>query len=242
MKKYILLLTLIPALTLASITSDLRFGMKSNQVTELQAFLIEKGYISKDSKTGFFGYKTLTGVKRYQADSKLPSTGFVGRLTRYSINSSTTVNIIVPTSTVETVIATTTEPFILQNAQPVVAEATPKVYNIIIMEEETPTYTLGTPITVTKTNGDGDTYSYVNLPISFNPNIVTVGNTVVIEGTITNGTSTQSAGNEFAFAPTSPVNTVMNLGDVNGTFAFTFTLKNNKGTVLYTQDDSVVIQ
>jgi len=238
MKKYILLLAIIPTLSLASVTSDLRFGMKGEQVKQLQSFLVEKGYIASDSKTGYFGVKTLAGVKKYQKDNKLPSTGFVGRLTRLSINTVATTTTIVEVAKEPVVLVEPIAPVILQP----IAQATPKIYTILIMEEQTPTYTLGTPVRVYKTSPDVGDYSYVELPVSFNSDIVRVGNKVVIEGTITNGTSTQSAGNEFTFAQSSKPNQIMNLGDVHGSFAFTFTLTDSKGTVIYTKDDSVVIE
>jgi len=237
MKTFILFFAILPTFVFADVTSNLKFGMRNEQVLELQSFLIDNGYISKESKTGYFGAKTLIGVKKYQIAYKLPSTGYVGPMTRLAMNSS---KVIVATTTVttETPKVTTVE---IPKVEPV-AQATPKVYNIVIMEEVTPTYTLGTPTRVNKVNGDGDHYSYVELPISFNPEIVKVGNVVTIEGLISNDQGVQSAGNEFAFAPTSPVNQVMNLGDVYGTFDYTFTLKDNKGVVTYTQNNNIVIE
>ncbi len=70
MKTLLLITLLIPTLSFADITKDLKFGMRDSQIKELQQFLINKGYIPQGSKTGYFGAKTLQGVRRYQKDSK----------------------------------------------------------------------------------------------------------------------------------------------------------------------------
>jgi len=251
MKITILTLLLIPTLTFASITSNLKFGMANSQVLELQTFLVSKGYLQETAKTGYFGYKTLGAVKNYQSELELPSTGFVGPLTRKSIENSktvTTTKVIEATTTIDILatstkeMATTTEvkETILTNVEKPIAPVIVKSYNNV-MEETAPTYTIGTPVTINKVSGDGEAYSYVELPITFDRSIMNVGNKVTIEGTIVNDTNTQSAGNEFSFAPTSPTNQFMNLGNVHGTFGFTLTLTDNRGTVLYTNNDSVVI-
>ncbi len=77
-------------------SSDLTFGTRSSQVTELQNFLTEAGVYSGPI-TGFFGPLTLAAVKRYQAQQGLPQTGFVGPLTRGRINAfvqSTNANVL----------------------------------------------------------------------------------------------------------------------------------------------------
>lgn len=215
--------------------------MANNQVLELQSFLISKGYLQSTYKTGYFGNKTLTAVKTYQDDRELPVTGFVGLLTRTSMANDSITEVATSTK-IEVMaqesipVATTIEPIVQVNT---IAPIIVTEYNKA-MEEIT--YTLGTPTWINKVSGDGQEYSYVELPISFDPTIVKVGNVATVEGTITNGTSTQAAGNEFAFSPTSPINQVMNLGDVHGTFDYTFTLKDNKGVTLYTQNGTVNIE
>ncbi len=67
------------------LTSNLQFGMRNGDVTELQNFLTEAGVYSGPI-TGYFGPLTLAAVKRYQAQEGLPQTGFVGPLTRGRIN------------------------------------------------------------------------------------------------------------------------------------------------------------
>lgn len=245
MKKIIILSIILPIFTFAEITSNLKFGMKNTQVLELQSYLIDNGYLNKDSKTGYFGLKTLASVRKYQIAYKLPSTGYVGSMTRLAISKSKEIVQVEATSTV---IATTTsviEPVLsvlpVETPMQIVATPAPKVYNIIIMEETTPIYTIGTPQRVSR-NTNGVDYPYVELPISFDASIMSSGNVAIVEGTITNDKGTQSAGNEFAFVPTSPSEFKMDLGDVYGVFNYTFTLKNNRGQVIYTNTDSRTIE
>lgn len=235
MKTTILTLLLIPTLSFASIDTNLRLGMKGTEVTKLQTLLIEKGYDTQ--KTGYFGAKTLQAVKKYQKDNKLPSTGFVGLMTRGLMN---TVPVQIATTTVSQsipvvpVIPTATVQYVYVPQQEIVY-IEQKVYNKAM---EKP-YTIGTPTTINKISTADEAYSYVELPITFTSEIVRSGNVATIEGTITNESGSQSAGNEFAFAPTSKVEQIMNLGNVSGTFQFTFTLKDSRGEVLYTTNESI---
>lgn len=93
MKKYILglalLIAIIPNLSLASIDYNLKYGMRNKEVSELQDFLSESGYMNQS--TGFFGLITLNAVKKFQLDNSIPSTGYVGILTRTEINSQLSV-------------------------------------------------------------------------------------------------------------------------------------------------------
>lgn len=243
MKKILLLTLLIPTLTFADITKDLRFGMKDTQVKELQQFLIDKGYIPQGSKTGYFGAKTLQGVRRYQKDMKLPSTGFVGRLTRVSISND---NKIVELSTftpqnIEVATTSTSTPVVpIQPVTPVVPTQE-KVYNIIIMEETTKPYTFGTPVLVTKKNLDGDQYSYIELPVSFDSSVVSQGDVVNIEGSVEyNGNTTGKVGNEFNFSKSYNLNNIMPLYNITGgTYSPTITIKNSAGTVKYQSSEVI---
>jgi len=79
----VLLLSINSAL--ASIDVNVKYGQKSSEVSELQEFLISKSLLTGNS-TGFFGFLTLKAVKAYQVSQKLPATGFVGPMTRESIN------------------------------------------------------------------------------------------------------------------------------------------------------------
>lgn len=247
MKKILLLTLLIPTLTFADITKDLKFGMKDAQVKELQQFLIDKGYIPKGSKTGYFGAKTLQGVQRYQKASKLPATGFVGRLTRVSISKENKISEIatfVPENIVATSTATTSEPISTStptNTPTPVVPTPEKVYNIIIMEETTKPYTFGTPTLVTKKTPDGDQYQYIELPVIFDSSVVSQGDVVNIEGSVEyTGTVTAGIGNEFNFSKSYKLDNIMPLYNITGgTYSPTITIKNSAGTVKYESSEVI---
>ena len=90
MKKKILLLifglAFIPATSLASIDSNLGYGSQGQSVTELQEFLIDNGYLQGQASGNFYSL-TLRAVKAFQTAKGIPSTGYVGNLTRAKINS-----------------------------------------------------------------------------------------------------------------------------------------------------------
>lgn len=91
MKKALIVLSLLSISTTltvnAAIDNNLKHRESGQDVTKLQEFLIENGFLS-GSTTGFFGALTLKAVKSYQLSTKLPPTGFVGPATREKINSS----------------------------------------------------------------------------------------------------------------------------------------------------------
>ncbi|HEY1036968.1 MAG TPA: peptidoglycan-binding protein [Candidatus Paceibacterota bacterium] len=65
---------------------NLRYGMRNNDVLELQKRLAAEG-IFKVTPTGYFGPITLLSVKIYQASHQIkPVSGFVGPLTRAELN------------------------------------------------------------------------------------------------------------------------------------------------------------
>lgn len=94
MKKIILPIILgfiiIPSLSFASIDKNLSYGSRGSQVTELQEFLIDKGFL-QGTATGNFYSLTLKAVKAFQTANNLPSTGYVGNLTRTEINNELSV-------------------------------------------------------------------------------------------------------------------------------------------------------
>jgi peptidoglycan hydrolase-like protein with peptidoglycan-binding domain len=65
--------------------SDLRQGMRGDDITELQRRLISLGHLSV-APTGYFGTLTHNGVRAYQRSRGLPDTGYVGPLTRGALN------------------------------------------------------------------------------------------------------------------------------------------------------------
>lgn len=95
MKKLIIALSLlfIPFLVSASIDTNLYYGLHNNaEVKELQEFLIDKGLLIGPA-TGNFYTLTLKAVKNYQTSVSLPKSGYVGTLTRNSINQELGVNL-----------------------------------------------------------------------------------------------------------------------------------------------------
>ena len=249
MKKILLLTLLIPTLSFADITKDLKFGMKDTQIKELQQFLIDKGYIPKGSKTGYFGAKTLQGVRRYQKDSKLPSTGFVGRLTRVSIGNDNKIVELASVATQNIEVATTTSTTNTPVNAPMfpintVVPTPEKVYNIVIMEETTKPYTLGTPTLITKKTPSDVEYSYIEIPVTLDSSILKAGYTVTFLGTVTNGDKVntgQGASNQLNSQ--SLPNYVLNLwNETGGTYDYTMTVTDSKGAIVYTTNDTIQLQ
>ncbi len=89
MKKSIIVLGVIwaflPIFAHASIDFNIKYGSKGQEVTELQEFLIDKGFLNS-SATGNFYSLTNKAVIAYQGSQNLPMTGFVGPMTRTKIN------------------------------------------------------------------------------------------------------------------------------------------------------------
>jgi peptidoglycan hydrolase-like protein with peptidoglycan-binding domain len=81
----ILSLSLTLPVSAAEFQKNLKFGAKGSDVSKLQEFLIDGGYYT-GPVTGNFYSLTLKAVKSYQKAKGLPATGFVGALTRNSIN------------------------------------------------------------------------------------------------------------------------------------------------------------
>ncbi len=65
--------------------TDLSVGMTSSDVMELQTRLRDEGYFTA-TPTGYFGSITQSAVMAYQSAHGLPSTGYVGPLTRAMLN------------------------------------------------------------------------------------------------------------------------------------------------------------
>lgn len=85
--KYLLavLLIIVPAISFASIDTNLSFGSRGQAVTDLQNLLISKGFLNAQASGGFYSL-TRQAVVAYQASLGLPATGFVGPMTRAKIN------------------------------------------------------------------------------------------------------------------------------------------------------------
>lgn len=72
--------------TICNFDTDLKQGMTNYGVELLQKKLgiIKTGYYG--TQTGYFGTQTLAAVKAYQISAGIPSTGYVGSLTRAQLN------------------------------------------------------------------------------------------------------------------------------------------------------------
>jgi hypothetical protein len=71
-------------------THTLSQGSKGADVSQLQQILIDDGFLSAPSPTGYFGPATAAAVEAYQTAHALPATGIVGPLTRALLNQGTT--------------------------------------------------------------------------------------------------------------------------------------------------------
>ncbi|MFP2910041.1 N-acetylmuramoyl-L-alanine amidase [Pyxidicoccus sp. 3LFB2] len=72
------------AATVTAPPAGLRKGAEGPKVKQLQDALVKLGYMTKAQVAtgpGIFGLKTETAVKKFQADKKLPTTGYYGELT-----------------------------------------------------------------------------------------------------------------------------------------------------------------
>jgi len=89
MKKILFLLfifsLIIPLVSFASIDTNLKYGSRGTDVSELQDFLISKGFLTGQATGNFFSL-TRNAVVSYQISVGVPSTGFVGPMTREKIN------------------------------------------------------------------------------------------------------------------------------------------------------------
>lgn len=110
MKKILILgLFLLPSMALASIDINLKYGARGTEVTELQEFLIDKGFLTGTATGNFFSL-TRKAVVAYQVSVGLPNTGFVGILTRNKINTELSTADASSTQAEITETGTTTQP------------------------------------------------------------------------------------------------------------------------------------
>lgn len=125
----------------AEITQNLRYGMRNDQVLELQDFLVSKALLSV-SPSGFFGLLTLNAVKTYQVSQNLPNTGFVGQMTRKAINDELSVD--VASSTEAEIVEAPPIVFVPAPPIPVVLQPVPQAQPVVIPKIEVvlPTCTL----------------------------------------------------------------------------------------------------
>jgi hypothetical protein len=68
-----------------AIGKNLSFGSRGDEVHQLQLHLISLGLLPETAATGYFGNLTKAAVVKYQKAKGLPSTGFVGAMTRAAL-------------------------------------------------------------------------------------------------------------------------------------------------------------
>lgn len=112
--------------TYSAIDQNLKYGVKNDSVFELQEYLISKGLLNS-SPSGFFGSLTLKAVKEYQTSKGLPSTGYVGALTRAEINKDLEAEIL-PSIEAEVLETGTTTPVVTTQTNPVVTQSAPQPF------------------------------------------------------------------------------------------------------------------
>ncbi len=81
--------TLAGAASAATFTSNLTVGSRGSQVTELQMFLVSKGYLVMPTGVsyGYFGTLTRSAVAAYQAAKGItPAVGYFGPITMAAVN------------------------------------------------------------------------------------------------------------------------------------------------------------
>jgi peptidoglycan hydrolase-like protein with peptidoglycan-binding domain len=109
--KYIItsLIAILAPLTLfAMIDTNLAYNSSGNAVYELQDVLISDGCLTHEP-TGYFGLLTLNAVKCFQIANNIPSTGYVGVLTRTVLNAIIASNVETSTQAQQEEIGTTTQ-------------------------------------------------------------------------------------------------------------------------------------
>lgn len=84
-------------------TTDIHFGMRSDDVAVLQRILLGKGLYRADV-TGYFGPITLEAVKAYQRANGIAATGYVGALTRTAMNGEPVIVTTTPDSAPQTAV------------------------------------------------------------------------------------------------------------------------------------------
>ena len=83
---------LVPQVSFADFTTNLKYGDRGEKIAELQEFLIIEGFLTEGNATGNFFSLTKKAVKDFQTAHNLPSTGYFGILSRGVANSLLTVD------------------------------------------------------------------------------------------------------------------------------------------------------
>lgn len=77
--------TTVKDMSILSVDRNMGFSSRGEQVVALQKILLQAGYM-QGTATGYFGPMTLQAVKAYQKKEGIMATGFVGVMTRASLN------------------------------------------------------------------------------------------------------------------------------------------------------------
>jgi len=88
-----------PAASSYTFNSDLTVGSTGADVTALQNTLIANGDLASGLNTGYFGALTKAGVMKWQSSVGVPSTGYVGPLSRAKLNASSSTTTTTTTTT-----------------------------------------------------------------------------------------------------------------------------------------------
>jgi peptidoglycan hydrolase-like protein with peptidoglycan-binding domain len=75
-----------PQSTCPNLTRSLSIGFEGSDVVQLQNFLIAQNLLPQGDNTGYFGHLTQAAAIAFQGKQSLPTTGFVGPLTRAAIS------------------------------------------------------------------------------------------------------------------------------------------------------------
>src|SRR3989344_4331394 len=85
----------------AAFTRSLTIGSRGADVSQLQSWLISKGYSIPAGATGYFGAQTRSAVAAYQAANGIaPAAGYFGPITMASVNAAAPVPGVTPPGTV----------------------------------------------------------------------------------------------------------------------------------------------
>lgn len=199
------LLLLSSQAVFASIDRNLKYGQRHSSINELQEFLIDKGFLNVQS-SGYFGLLTLKAVQKYQSSTGIPSTGFVGVITREKINKEIAILlapstqaeaqevkpasvIVQATSTITTTLPTYTPP--VTTIQPVAPVYVPPVSQPQVQTPVTPTPVIA-PTPVNREPSLVASSDFTSLAASSNSTGIKVGSYTFDPGTFSQPLTTDS--------------------------------------------------
>jgi len=139
-----------------SLSSDLAQGSQNSSVTALQGYLAASGYLSV-APTGYFGSLTFAAVKNYQSAQGINNTGYVGPLTRASLQAMTCTAQTQTTTTAPPTTGIVTTPI---TTSPPITTAAPSASGITVTAPGNgESLTSGKSYTITWTGSNTGTYN-----------------------------------------------------------------------------------